>query len=232
MVPPGDGHSFYLSHPRRGKHVVFDGGLLHCVPAKLSCRPPSSPKAAATADAAGAADMPSPPHATQGGSGGGRRRATVLVNVWLNYRPEATAALPPGVRAQLTALAADASVGLPACTDGPLGAPLLAAQRGGSDDGEELRFGYGLVGPDDGTTLTLICRVPGGALAPAAAGATFELPLLDVPLPTSGCATSKGDSKGREAGAPGGGLGGGGAAGREGRGLLGRSGRGMAAMAS
>ena len=185
MVPPGDGHSFYLSHPRRGKHVVFDGGLLHCVPATLSCRAPSSPNAAAAADAVAAADRPSPPHAPHGGSGGGRRRATVLVNVWLNYRPAATAALPQDVRTQLTALAAEASVGLPASTDGLMGAPLLGARSGGEDDGEELQFGYSLVGPEDGTTLTLVCRVPGIALAPAAAGATFELPLLDVPLPTS-----------------------------------------------
>ena len=68
-----------------------------------------------------------------------------------------------------------------------------AAQSGDPGDREELRFGYGLVGPDDGTTLTLICRVPGGALAPEAAGATFELPLLDVALPTAAAATRNDD---------------------------------------
>jgi len=55
-----------VSHPRRGKHICFDGRLLHCAPAALCPR-----------------------------SHRGRTRATLLANVWLNRAPRAIARAPP-----------------------------------------------------------------------------------------------------------------------------------------
>ena len=56
---------FYISHPKYGKQICFDGRLLHCVPAELMD----------TASNAAAAS-------------GKEERMTLLVNIWLDYHPQ------------------------------------------------------------------------------------------------------------------------------------------------
>lgn len=81
VLPDGEDRplSVYLSHPARGKHLVFDGGLLHCVASKyVVSRQAPAPSAAVAAPSCSSLPPPPPP----------KKRATVLVNIWLNYRPQ------------------------------------------------------------------------------------------------------------------------------------------------
>lgn len=74
--PPGRPHQFrdvFLSRPRVGKHISFDGRLLHGAPADANLWVEGGEK-----------------------EGGGGPRVTFLVNVWLNYVPTSTERLPPG----------------------------------------------------------------------------------------------------------------------------------------
>ena len=70
------------SWPKRGKHVAFDGRLLHGVFPELS----------------------TPAGGNSRGSGGSRsfRRVTFLVNVWLNHQPRDVRRLPEDVAKALT----------------------------------------------------------------------------------------------------------------------------------
>jgi hypothetical protein len=69
---------FYISHPRRGKHISFDGQLLHCVPRELSA---SSCKG---------------------------ERLTLLVNIWVDHRPDGCVTLADALsQSQMEQLAAN-----------------------------------------------------------------------------------------------------------------------------
>ena len=73
-VEPGPVQTGFVSYPRVGKHLSFDGRLLHAAPAELSA--PSSPVASSC------------------------RRVTLLINIWLNHPfgcPLEIEALPRGI---------------------------------------------------------------------------------------------------------------------------------------
>lgn len=81
----GRPEALYLSRPRAGKHIAFDGRFLHAAPAGMTteARP--------------------------------RRRVTLLVNVWLNHVPVSAVPLPPAAaRAMSDARVACALPGAPA----------------------------------------------------------------------------------------------------------------------
>ena len=69
ILSPGIASGF-LSFPRAGKHLVFDGRLLHGVPADLAAIDPGGAPPASTS-----AQQPLAP------------RVTLLVNVWLGHQP-------------------------------------------------------------------------------------------------------------------------------------------------
>jgi hypothetical protein len=75
-----------ISHPRRGKHVVFDGRLLHGAPAALELR--EAPAAVRLGNA------PEPDVASQ-------ERVTFLVNLWSQHRPASVETLPEEFRRKL-----------------------------------------------------------------------------------------------------------------------------------
>lgn len=102
----------WLSHPRIGKHIAFDGRLLHGAPATFF---PSSPDMTKTDD------NETPPAAkkikleeTQG------KRYTLLVNIWLNHCPLDAELLDDDVVERLVApLANLKKVGDIECDDSP-----------------------------------------------------------------------------------------------------------------
>ena len=69
-----------LSYPRQGKHLAFDGRMLHGAPAELSAPPPRVDVA----------------------PGGERLRVSILVNLW-PHRPLSRGALPQALAATLAA---------------------------------------------------------------------------------------------------------------------------------
>jgi hypothetical protein len=81
----------YVSYPRLGKHIVFDGRLLHGCPHGLTRDAEASP-------AAGGA---SPPHSPPAEAGGRAPRLTLLVNLWRRHRPVGPQPLPQAVAAAL-----------------------------------------------------------------------------------------------------------------------------------
>lgn len=72
-----------VSHPRRGKHIVFDGRLLHGAPAHYSLR-----EAVAPERNGGSLDEDS-------------YRITFLVNIWLDHKPAGVFPLPDEIREHL-----------------------------------------------------------------------------------------------------------------------------------
>ena len=80
-----------LSHPRRGKHLVFDGRLLHGAPSHPDLRNTYHPSLTAEDD-----NQP-PSHDGSGST----LRVTLLVNVWNNRKPAGVNPLPPEVRAAM-----------------------------------------------------------------------------------------------------------------------------------
>jgi hypothetical protein len=195
---------FYVSHPQAGKHISFDGRLLHCVPAELTAaQPPAASAAARSAGGSGGGgDVGGSGDADDSGgsgSGGGssrcRTRVSLLVNVWLNHRPEAVAALPQAVARGLSRAAPGDFLGeartvvvgqapgwhetrrhqqAPAAAGEARGEAAAAAAAMAA--GVVLTFEYGAEGKDE---RALMCSVPAHALAPPAKGCTFALPLLD-----------------------------------------------------
>lgn len=75
--------SAYLSRPVPGKHLAFDGRLLHGCPHEYAAASPSAPVEGGVAVAA-------------------RRRVSLLVNVWRCHRPRAAHRLPEEVAASLS----------------------------------------------------------------------------------------------------------------------------------
>lgn len=69
--PPSGARAFHASWPRAGKHIAFDGRWLHGAPDGVPAAPLRASDGAATA-----------------------RRATFLVNVWLNHKPIASERAP------------------------------------------------------------------------------------------------------------------------------------------
>ena len=83
----------YLSRPVPGKHLAFDGRLLHGCPAEYSL-----PPATAVGEPAAAAEG-TPPAAEEGA---GALRVSLLVNVWRCHRPLAAHRLPTELAARLS----------------------------------------------------------------------------------------------------------------------------------
>ena len=102
------------SFPEAGKHIAFDGRLLHGVLREVL---PADEGAAGAA--AGAGDS----GGGGGGGGGGERRVTFLGNVWLNHWPKGVKPLPEGL---LPALRPPSSS--PPATAAPV--PLLILEPG------------------------------------------------------------------------------------------------------
>ena len=73
----------YLSRPVPGKHLAFDGRLLHGCPHEYAVASPS-------------------PAVESGGAVAARRRVSLLVNVWQCHRPRAAHRLPEEVAASLS----------------------------------------------------------------------------------------------------------------------------------
>ena len=99
----------YVSYPVAGKHLAFDGGLLHGVLSQLSSQ--------ATADQLAAPDD--------------WVRCTLLVNVWCNHRPLSAKRLPAGIAAQLS----DSPSAV--CFAGATALTASLAPRGEGNAGEE-----------------------------------------------------------------------------------------------
>lgn len=104
----GDIHKAWLSHPRFGKHVAFDGRLLHGAPGEFF------PAAADVADASEPKTKKAKVEETESNkqqnslSG---KRITFLVNVWLNHCPIDADILDEGVVSKLTTVWEDPSKG-------------------------------------------------------------------------------------------------------------------------
>jgi hypothetical protein len=75
-----------ISHPRRGKHLVFDGRLLHGAPAALELR---------EAPADGQSENATAPDVAS------QFRVTFLVNLWSQHKPASVEALPEDIRRAL-----------------------------------------------------------------------------------------------------------------------------------
>ena len=87
VAPADEPLGAFVSYPVRGKHVSFDGRLLHGCPHSLSRRKPS------IADATPEAEV---------GAGGDGRRLTFLVNLWRRHSPRGPQPLPSRVAAALS----------------------------------------------------------------------------------------------------------------------------------
>ena len=97
----GAAEGLHASFPRVGKHLVFDGQLLHGAPAAwrtAAAGAAPAPAAAAAAAAAAAEQRPAQHRAPP--------RVTFLVNIWLNHRPMRVRPLPPAKAALLSRAAA------------------------------------------------------------------------------------------------------------------------------
>ena len=135
----------FFSRPRPGKHLAFDGRMLHGCPHEYATPPPSGARGC-------------------GGCGGGcgGRRVSLLVNVWTGHQPLAARPLPADVAALLSDSPATCALG-----------DLSPAQPEvwPTEEAEErlLRVGRG------GTHPPLVVRglPPPGAVAATAASADF-----------------------------------------------------------
>ena len=87
VAPSDEPLGAFVSYPVRGKHVSFDGRLLHGCPHSLSRRSPS------IADATPEAEVE---------AGGGGRRLTFLVNLWRRHSPRGPQRLPSRVATALS----------------------------------------------------------------------------------------------------------------------------------
>jgi len=79
-----------VSHPRLGKHLVFDGRLLHGAPSHYALRP-----------------------ANVAGNTAEQWRITFLVNLWIGHKPAGVDVLSPKIRDALTLLHATDSLEIP-----------------------------------------------------------------------------------------------------------------------
>ena len=97
----------FLSWPKTGKHMVFDGRFLHGAPSELA-RPPGG----------------------AGREGAGRTRYTFLVNVWLNHRPTDAEPAPAGLVEGLGSAARGAQLCREPYRLEPYGAAAVAVEPG------------------------------------------------------------------------------------------------------
>eukprot|EP00605_Chrysophyceae_sp_TOSAG23-4_P000426 GSChrysophyteH1.ASY1.ANO1.483.1 assembled CDS len=75
-----------ISKPKRGKHMHFDGRLLHAAPGDYDGNVvDSSDSGSSDEESSEGSDSGAPP-----------KRVTFLVNVWFNHRPEGSVAFPKG----------------------------------------------------------------------------------------------------------------------------------------
>lgn len=161
-----------MSFPEPGKHIQFDGRLLHGVP-PASCAPLTR-----------ALDVAPSPAAAQLAAGGGAR-VTLLVNIWAGHVPTAVRPLPEALASALRALEAASGVGVSALPT-ELGAEPVAVPSvpGGGDAaaaGAEARLRF------HGTGLGLRMWVPGAVRA---------LPTCSVAYDVAGVAAGGGGAEG------------------------------------
>jgi hypothetical protein len=86
----------YLSWPKRGKHLSFDGGFLHAAPSDLLPKGSFEKHCQMHADHTDRTD-PTVGHDEQIRIFRRRRRVTFLVNVWLNHKPVNVDRFPEGM---------------------------------------------------------------------------------------------------------------------------------------
>ena len=139
------------SWPRLGRHLVFDGRLLHGAPASLAAPPPAGGRGK------GAARSEAP-----------RKRISFLVNVWLNHTPWGAAPMPQPMTAQLGTGRVPFAIG--AATGGRRGGGAAGARveaksfdATGSDDCTRLSWRFG----DGDAPLELSLPMPQRLLARA-----------------------------------------------------------------
>ena len=100
----------HASFPRVGKHVVFDGQLLHGAPAAWDAAGQAAAPAAAPAASAAPA-VAAPAMAVPSSGGSAAPRVTFLVNVWLNHQPLRVRPLPKKKAALLSRAPTEAVAG-------------------------------------------------------------------------------------------------------------------------
>ncbi|KAL3770692.1 hypothetical protein ACHAWO_010357 [Cyclotella atomus] len=102
----GDISKAWLSHPRFGKHVAFDGRFLHGAPGEYF--PAVAQNVAASEPLAKKAKVEVATKST-GGNGLSGKRITFLVNIWLNHCPIDAEILDDDVVSKLTTVWEDTS---------------------------------------------------------------------------------------------------------------------------
>ena len=89
QVGEGGSRGAFVSHPREGKHLAFDGRLLHGAIDELTHPPP------ARAEYANGASQDEDEDAAY-------TRVTLMVNVWVDHRPSRATRLPEEAAALLS----------------------------------------------------------------------------------------------------------------------------------
>ena len=105
-VPEGLGSGVYVSQPVRGKHLAFDGRLLHGALHELSAEAAEAAGAAGAAGGDGADGEGGGSGAAGEGSAPGTTRVTLLVNLWAGRTPAQLCRVPERLAAQLSNLPA------------------------------------------------------------------------------------------------------------------------------
>ncbi|GKY92836.1 hypothetical protein MPSEU_000253200 [Mayamaea pseudoterrestris] len=101
--------TMYLSHPRRGKHIVFDGSLLHGAPSHYALRKPSRDETTSATDI--------------------EYRITFLVNLWIGHHPAGVQPLDDRIRTHVMSHHETASISNPISFDNLAFAALLVAEH-------------------------------------------------------------------------------------------------------
>ncbi|CAM9552347.1 unnamed protein product [Ectocarpus sp. 6 AP-2014] len=123
-VEEGDINQTFVSYPALFKHLAFDGGFLHGVPEQLIRtgdrrfsgkvgRDGERREAQGDNDNHGIRSRISLPSLNGTRRGQGRMRVTLLVNVWLSYKPKGITSLPADVAGSLS------NMSVPLCFDRP-----------------------------------------------------------------------------------------------------------------
>eukprot|EP00798_Chlamydomonas_sp_ICE-L_P030062 gene30062-35031_t len=90
-----------LVYPKVGRHLAFNGKLLHGAPAVLRPSVAGEEDVSAGSEGVGGSGGGDGAGGSDGGGGEGKHRITFLVNVWMGHRPAAVNRLPESVVASV-----------------------------------------------------------------------------------------------------------------------------------
>jgi hypothetical protein len=160
-----------LSRPACGKHVVFDGRFLHAAPGELDLwGVPHTDSSAPAGAGGGAGGM-----AAAGGAAAAPReqRVTLLVNIWLNWRPRDAVRCPEDIRRRLGGGSSSGAVALrlgqAGCELTPL--PTLEVTAGAP----ELRWRFRVGGGQQAARVVLLAPLAEIREAASQSGASLLL---------------------------------------------------------